>query len=127
MASEPEYQRVLHLYVEELRKVTKDDVRCKCDACKAFRGAFARDWVRVATDAGLKVPGSELRTERRPEEDPNTWLEDRKVDGARVRLRQFVAGHRENRWVLVGIETTIADRNGRAYPPEAYTTQGRLL
>jgi hypothetical protein len=123
-ASPTDNQRVRLIYQEEKTTVLAGEhpVGCKCRGCGKFRGDLARAWVAVAVTAGLKVPGAEARQPLRAGE---TELH-RRVDAARARIRQFEAGQDQFDWVLVGIETTIADRRGLAYPPGAYQQQSRL-
>jgi hypothetical protein len=123
--SDPESQRVLELYVEaRIRNYGPDHVAGhKCAHCGRWRGWFAQEWVHVARQAGLHEPGQDART---PLREGQTEL-DRRVDAARTRLRQFEAGQPQNAWVLCGIETTLADMVGMAYPPCAYEVQGTLI
>lgn len=128
LASPSENQRVYEIYQEEkLRRVGPGHPMGHgkggtCSTCGDFRGDFARDWVQVAIKAGLRVPGEKAR---KPLREDETELE-RRVDAARTRIRHFERGDRQYDWVLIGIETTIADRNGMAYPGRAYQTQERL-
>ena len=124
-ASRAENHRVRGLYMAERTRVIEADhpVGCKCRPCGRFRGQLARDWVAVAEKAHLHVPGQDQRT---PLEEGET-TEHRRVDAAMTRIRQFEAGEAQSAWVLVGLETTLADRHGLAYPPAAYVTQGTLV
>jgi len=125
LASPNDNTRVRNMYLEEkLRRVLGEhELGCDCDECATFRGGFVTEWVMVAAKLGLTVPGTEARTPLRDETD--SW-DERKVDAARSRLRQFEAGRNEFRWVLVGIECVICERLGMALPPDAYQVQGVL-
>jgi hypothetical protein len=102
--------------------------RGTCSDCKRFRGQLAADWVDLAeraqsmTDVELVVPGLEFRRPLRPGET----ITERRVDAARTRIREFEAGANQGEWVLIGLETTIAERNGLAFPGGAYRSQRRL-
>ncbi len=86
------------------------------------RGDFARDWVALAQQIGLHVPGQDRRTPLAP----GQTQQERCIDAARTRQRQFTAGANISDWLLTGIEATIADRAGMALPGEAYQQQERL-
>ena len=122
LASRAENERVREMLREELLRRAEAEHSHSARPLGAARGDFAVDWVALAQKLGLKQPG-----------DPRTPLregetrEERRVDAARTRLRQFLAGHREQDWVLVGIEATICDRRGFALPGKAYQTQQQLL
>jgi hypothetical protein len=120
-----ENRRVRELYLVEKARILGrvHSPGHKCRKCGDFRGDLARDWVKVAEKAGLRVPGAEAR---RPLREGETE-EERRVDAARTRIRQLEAGLDQMEWVLVGIEATIADRLGFAYPAGAYQTQGTLI
>lgn len=92
------------------------------DAFGHERKEFARAWVRLASELGLKKPGEDRRTPLAGE-DPL----ERQYDAAHTRLRQFQEGHNEFNWVLAGIESVLCDRAGLALPGDAYNTQQRLL
>ena len=118
--------RVRGLYLQARQRAyggTEHLSGCSCRACGRFRGDLARDWVRVAEEAGLHVPGQDERTPLREGETSH----GRRVDAARTRIRQFEMGQPQAEWVLCGLETTLADRAGLAYPPCAYETQGTLV
>jgi hypothetical protein len=112
------------MYLAEREHVvgSRHVIGCKCRPCGRFRGELARDWVRVAEQQGLHQPGQDAREPLREGESE----EYRRVDAARTRIRQFEAGQAQSEWVLVGLETAIADRHGMAYPAAAYVTQGTL-
>lgn len=122
LASVPKNDRVRAMLEEELEKVvprppggpTKND-------WGHARGQFVRDWVALCAKLGIKGPGDERRA---PLGD--FTLEERQLRAAHTRVEQFLEGHLEYDWVLVGIESTICDRRGLALPPEAYQTQEKL-
>lgn len=124
LASDAENKRVRALLEDELQTHYVPRAAREGGGANAWgraRGVFAERWVSLAQQLGLKAPG-----------DPRTPLaegetrQERREDAARTRLRQFLEGHREQAWVLCGIEATICDRRGMALPPCAYQTQERL-
>ena len=115
LASRPENDRVRELLAAELEHL------CPGDEGKA-RGIFAKRWVALAHQLGLKSPGADQRARLRPGQTKR----QREEEAARTRLRQIREGHLEFDWVLVGIEATINDRKGLALPGKAYETQERL-
>lgn len=118
-ASEPENARVRALLLEDLAARMEANPRLTWGQA---RGLFARDWVALALQLGLRPPAAQLRSPLREGET----LHERRVDAARTRLRQFMEGHAELGWALVGIESVIMDRRGMALPGGAYATQQRL-
>lgn len=86
------------------------------------RGLFAVHWVLLAQRLGIKVPGDPRKRTHRAGITPQRLRED----AAKTNLRQFLEGKDLAEWALVGIEATVADRQGKQLPAGAYQDQGRL-
>lgn len=120
-ASSSENTRVRELLQAELQRMVDADPRPWGPEQRwgHARGTFAREWVGLAEQLGIHVPGQDQRTPLRD----NETAHGRRVDAARTRIRQFLAGHSEQDWVLAGIESTVCDRRGMAPPPSALRQQ----
>lgn len=123
LASIPENTRVRELVREEIeRNVAADTRDRKNKQGLAFRD-FAEDWIHIARKNGLRVPGAktkQVRVNYRTDEE-------HRVNSAATIVRNFLR-HESNlsTWMLVGMETVICDRHGKAYPPGAYQVQHTL-
>lgn len=124
LASIPENTRVRDM----VRDVIEQDVAAVPFDRKNKEGVayrkFGEDWIRVAREAGLPVPGSKTKIRRVNYRDDY----EHHVNSAATIVRNFLR-HESNlsSWMLVGMETVICDRKGMAYPPGAYQTQQRIL
>lgn len=127
-ASTQENERVRRMLQEHLEKQVRPsrDVHVSDEDLERLwgfaRGGFAVSWVDLCAKLGLKGPGEDRRAPLRPGENAR----QRQVDAARTRLRQFLEGHQEQEWVLVGIESTICELRGMALPGKAYQVQQKL-
>lgn len=108
-----------------------DTHRDSCKVCRAWRVALAEEWVAVAeknqgsSDVELLVPGCVGKHQKQQTQYVDEHA--RRVDAAYTRVRELEAAKLCSDWVLVGIETTIADRRGLSYPAGAYNSQHRLF
>lgn len=133
LASPSENERVIGLLHEEIEAAVQAHViggdPDEADYGHA-RGNLARDWVELARHEGWRVPGEEQRAQARRLEDGTPDPEDvyrRNVSAAEACIRNLLEGRYYSDWQLSGIESAIARRHGRPFPPSAYQQQEKML